>query len=131
MTPLHCAASVCDGVENLQYLLDNGADIDDEGALGSAETVTAVRSALIHSNTTGFRYLIEAGARLDTITLFGFNILHSAVWYGSMKCWELLAQAAENDKLVTVDTEALHDGHDLMDCVWGCRDLTGTPMWLE
>jgi len=116
-TPLNCAASH-GSLETVQLLSSKTFDLNSTDAYGH----TPVMLALLCWKLDAFFHLVRLGARLDLVRKSGENIIHFALWCGSIRVFIAIRDAAVARKLLQIDVKALHDGHDIWHCFDHCRD---------
>ncbi len=87
--PMLCVATRCDSFEKVEWLLDNGANIN---AVSKDRGYTAVMDAVWRKNYDITKYLIEQGADLSIISTDGQPILVLAVGNGNVKIVNLLLE---------------------------------------
>jgi ankyrin repeat protein len=120
-TPLHWAVDMHQtegAMDNIQYLVDHGADIEALDSFGDS----AVIDAICTMDLRMLRFLIKRGAILDRKRKNGTTALHVAVWNGTLECWDILTNAARIGRFQNLDLEALHEKHDIWHCFDKCRD---------
>lgn len=84
-------------MENLKYLLENGADVNHQDHLGFTPLMTGARNG----NLEMIKVLISYGARLNTIDNKHFSALHYATSFNQLKVVKCLVEngAEINDKI--------------------------------
>lgn len=115
-TPLHYTA-VCGTIETVECLVSYGANIDALDEDGETPALTALEKR----QEPIFLYLAGLGTDLNTTWRGGLNILHIATIIGSIEIWEHFVRLAKKGRLSRISVEALHDGHTIWECFWGCR----------
>jgi len=91
--PLICVAARNDCLSKVQWLVDNGADID---AVSGDRGYSAVMDAVWRKNFSIVQYLIEKGANLNFISTDGQPLLVLAVGNGNTNIVELLLKHGAN-----------------------------------
>lgn len=102
--PMLNIAARNDSMDRLKWLLENNADIN---AVATDRGYTAVMDAVWRRNFEMTQYLIEKGAKLDTISSDGQPVLVLAVGIGDEKIVKLLMESGADPELKdTMDMSA-------------------------
>ena len=97
-------AARSDSMDRLKWLLENGADIN---AIATDRGYTAVMDAVWRRNFEMTAYLIEKGAKLDTVSSDGQPVMVLAVGIGDEKIVKLLLESGADPELKdTMDMSA-------------------------
>lgn len=102
--PMLNIAARSDSMDRLKWLLENGADIN---AIATDRGYTAVMDAVWRRNFEMTAYLIEKGAKLDTVSSDGQPVMVLAVGIGDEKIVKLLLESGADPELKdTMDMSA-------------------------